>query len=318
MENLFARIRQMGFIIIIGICLIMYVGFGFVYVQQAPKQKDLEEQIQKAFLVVSKPLPSMEELQTKYDEVNLALAPLALPQALEIIVGIAERSGIDVRPESGKFYIPPPGKPEKKKMGVGTYQILSFNRIKVQGDYESVMAFIADLDSGQTLKTMLLKKVDMSQIVIRFGEEEAARRAEFREVLAAVIDMMANNGLTEIPNPINYDGGTATNDMRAFPDNTTTAAEKGYTGKGSPKDGYVLYQHDQIFTDNATEFETVSYITIPTTQYYYTCEADGTVRQLDGPDVATATEYFGSTEVDIETVATLDVDLYTKPAEVEG
>ena len=130
----------------------------------------------------------------------------------------------------------------------------------------------------------------------------------------AVIEMMANNGLTEIPNPLNYDGGTATNDMMAFTDNTTTAAEKGYTGTGTPKDGYVLYQHDQISTDNTTEFETVSYITIQNTQYYYTCEADGRVRQFDGPNVTTATEYFSSEEVDIKTVAVLNVDLYTKPA----
>jgi len=132
-------------------------------------------------------------------------------------------------------------------------------------------------------------------------------------VSAVVIEMMANNGLTKIPNPINYEGGTATNDMTAFTDNTTTAAEKGYTGTGNPKDGYVLYEHDQISTDNTTEFETVSYVTMPTTQYYYTCEAKGKVRQFDGPDVATATEYLSSEKVDMETVANLNVVLYTKP-----
>lgn len=315
MENLFARIRRMAFIVIIGVCLIIYVGFGFVYLQQGPKQEDLEEQIHKTMLIVSKPLPSMEKLQAKYDEVNLALAPLAVPDALEMIVGIARESGIDVDPANGKFHIPPPSAPKETKMGEGTYRILSLQHIRVQGDYDSVMSFVSDLDSGKTMQTMVLRRVELSQIEIKFPEEEAARRAEFREVAAAVIDMMASNGLTEIPNPINYDGGAATNDMMAFTDNTTTAAEKGYTGMGTPKDGYLLYQHDQISADNTTEFETVSYITMQNTQYYYTCEADGTVRQFDGPDVATATEYLGSEEVKIRTVATLDVDLYTKPAE---
>jgi len=313
MENLFDRIRRIGFVVILGVCLIIYAGFGFVYLQQGPKQTDLEEQINKTMLIVSKPLPSMEELQARYDEVNLALAPLAVPDALQIVVGIARESGIDVDPTNGNFHIPPPPGPQEMKVSEGTYQVLSLGGIRVRGDYDSVMSFISDLDSGKTVKTMVLRKVEVSQAEIRLGEEEAARRAEFREVSAAVIDMMANNGLTGIPNPINYDGGTATNDMTAFTDNTTTAAEKGYTGTGTPKDGYVLYEHDQISTSNTTEFETVSYITMPTTQYYYTCEADGTVRQFDGPDVATTTEYLSSEEVDIETVANLDVVLYTKP-----
>lgn len=313
MENLFARIRRIGFVVIIGVCLIIYAGFGFVYLQQGAKQADLEEQISKTMLIVSKPLPSMEELQAKYDKVNLALAPLAIPDALQIIVDIARESGVDVDPASGKLHIPPPSGPQEKKMGESTYHILSLSGISVKGDDDSVMSFISDLDSGKTMETIVLEKVEIRQIEIGLGEEEAARRAEFRDVSAAVIEMMANNGLTKIPDPINYDGGTATNDMMAFTDNTTTAAEKGYTGTGNPKDGYVLYKHDQISTDNTTEFETVSYITVPTTQYYYTCEADGTVRQFDGPDVATATEYLSSEEVDMETVANLNVVLYTKP-----
>ena len=313
MENLFARIRRMGFVVIIGVCLIIYAGLGFVYLQQGPKQADLEEQISKTMTIVSKPLPSMEELQAKYDGVNLALAPVTIPEALQIVVDIARDSGVDVDPGSGKFQIPPPSGPQEKKMGESNYQILSLSGIRVQGEDSSVMSFISDLDSGKTMKTLVLNKVEIKQIEIGLGEGEAARRAEFRDVSASVIEMMANNGLTEIPNPINYDGGTATNDMAAFTDNTTTAAEKGYIGTGTPKDGYVLYKHDRVFTDNTTEFETISYITMPTTQYYYTCEADGKVRQFDGPDVATATEYLSSEKVDMETIANLNVVLYTKP-----
>jgi len=57
----------------------------------------------------------------------------------------------------------------------------------------------------------------------------------------------------------------------------------------------------------------VNYISNSTTTYYYTCEVDGTIRQFDGSDAATAKEHFSSEEVKTETVATLDVDLYTKP-----
>jgi len=128
-----------------------------------------------------------------------------------------------------------------------------------------------------------------------------------------------------IPNPVSFDGGVATNLMgddpdtgetvEGFPDITTLADEKGYTGTGSPRDGYVLYGHNKIDPDDTTQFVTVNYIATLTTTYYYTCEADGTVRQFDIADVALATEYLGSEESKIETVATVDVDIYTKPGE---
>jgi len=312
---LLPRIGRMAFLVIIGVCLIIYIGVGIVYLQQGPKQKNLQEQINKTAVIVQKPLPDMKKLQAEYEAVQQALAPMSIPEVLEVIVDIAEKNGIDVDPSSGRFHIPPPPGPQAKKIGEGTYQILSIGGIKAQGDYESVMAFISDLDSGKTLETMLLRRVELNQIEIKFGEEETARRAEFRAVIAAVRDMMAANGLSQIPHPIDYEGGVATNDMSAFPDITTTAAEKGYTGSDTPKSGYVLYEHDRILADNTTTFETESYIDQTVTQYYYTCEADGTVRQFDGPDLTTATEYFGSEEYEVETVAILSVDLYSKPAQ---
>ena len=101
--------------------------------------------------------------------------------------------------------------------------------------------------------------------------------------------------------------------LEGFPDIFTTTIDKGYSGNATPRGGYVLYNHAKILTDNTTRFETVSYITVLTTKYYYTCEADGTVRQFDGADADTATEYLGSEEFKIEVVVTVDVDIYTKP-----
>ena len=314
MQVLLAKIRHVGFIVILGVCVIIYVGLGSVYIQQGPKQKDLEGQIMKTMVVVNKPLPSMEELQAKYDDVNEALAPIEIPDALAKIVGIAEKSGIDVSLEGKKFKINPPGNPGKKKMGEGTYLVFTFSNIKAQGDFDAVMNFVSDLDKGATLKTMILKKADFKWIKINLAEEEVARRAEFRAVIQAVAEMMSENNLEVIPQPVASGEDAAVNDMAAFPDVATTVKSKGYTGAGEPRGGYLLYEHDRIIADNTTEYETVSYIDMPFTEYYYTCEGDGSVRQFDGPDLETAAEYLDSEEVVFDTLATVSVDLYTKPS----
>ena len=75
----------------------------------------------------------------------------------------------------------------------------------------------------------------------------------------------------------------------------------------------MLYSHDKISTGDTTQFETISYINKLTTTYYYTCEADGTVRQFSEANVATATEFLDSETSKIEHVAFVDVDIYTLP-----
>jgi len=325
LKNLIARFWPTGFLFVIGFILIIYVALGFLYLQQGVQQRELEEQIVKLGAVVSKPLPSGEELLAEYEECNLALAPMTDRDAIAVLVSIAEKNGIDTEEDSGKFRVPS-ATFSQAPVGGGSYQLLSFKNIHVQGDYDNVMAFIADLDSDKTLKTiMVLTRVDTSQIEVRFEGEEGDRRAEFRNVASAVEKMMSDIDLLEIPNPMSFAGGVAVNLMgddpdteetvEGFPDITTTAAEKGYTGTDSPRDGYVLYMHDKISADDTTQFKTVSYITILTTTYYYTCEADGTVRQFNGADVLTATEYLSSEESKMETIATVSVDIYTKPEE---
>jgi len=313
MQGILTRIRRMGFLVVVGVCVIIYVGLGFFYMQQGPQQKDLEERIRKTLVVVNKPLPSMEELQAKYDKVNEALVPVETPEALAIIVDIARKSGIDVSPEGGMFHISPPSGPSARKMGERTYNVLSFGDIRAQADFNAIMAFISDLDAGTTMETMILKKVDLSWVKLQLEAEEAARRAEFSAVIQAVSSMMKDNRLDKILNPINHEGGVATNKMTAFPDAITTARQKGYTGKGTPSEGYLLYGHDRITADNTSVYQEMNYIDQSVTEYYYTCEADGTVRQFDGPDVETATEFFGSEEAVYDTVARLAVELYFKP-----
>ena len=326
-QSLLTRFRRMGALFLIGIFLVIYIAIGIVYFQQGSEQRELEEQIitiTRLSLIVAKDLPSDEELRAddeKLREVNLALAPMTDSVAIAKLVSIAEKSGIDVDKDAGKLRISPATVREEKRGG-STYQVLSFTGITVQGDYDKVMAFIRDLDSGETLETMVLKKVTIKEVEVIFVGEEGARRAEFRDVAAAVSAMMADNGLHDIPVPMSRADGVASNLMgddpdteetvEGFPDITTLAVDKGYTGTGSPRDGYVLYGHDKISTDDTTTFSIVSYITILTTTYYYTCEADGTVRQFDGANVARVMEYVGSEESKTETVVIVDVDIYTK------
>jgi len=323
LKNIITRLGPTGGLFLIGFILIVYIAIGFLYFQQSGKQKELEEQITKLSAVISRPLAPADELHAKCDEISENLTPMTDSEYIEKLVSIAEQSGIDIDEDSRKFLVPS-AIYRQTKMGGGTYNLISFQKITLAGDPDSVMAFILDLDSGATLPTMVLKKVIINEKTLQISDEEQARRAEFRDVVAAVDAMMMdNNLLLRIPNPMSADKGIATNLMgdnpgvevatQGFPDVTTTAAQKGYTGDGAPRNGYVLYRHDIISPEYPDEYDTVSYYPSLTTQYYYTCEADGTVRQWDGPNVATAAEYLGMEESVTELTAVLDVDIYTKP-----
>ena len=186
-------------------------------------------------------------------------------------------------------------------MGGGTYQVLAISNIRAQGDYDNVMAFVTKIDSSEILQTMVLKSAHVSQFEFGGSEEEEIRQQEFYTTFLAVRDMMADNDLSEIPYPMDFAGGLATNKMgddpdtrdkiEGFPDIISTVDQKGYIGEESPRNGYVLYKHDKIVATDTDNFTTVSYVDELETEYYYTCEADGTIRQFDGPDVTTATEY---------------------------
>ncbi len=181
-KNLLIRFRQSGALVLIGFSLIIYIAFGFVYFQQNSQQRELEEQVAKISLILIKPLPSEEKLKAEYDEVNLALASVTDDaKAIAMLVGIAEKSGIDVDPDSGKLVVPS-ATVKEEKVGGGTYQVFSFKNISVQGDYSNVMAFISDLDSGETQETIVLKKITIGQIEVK-GEGEEEARTETRATL---------------------------------------------------------------------------------------------------------------------------------------
>ena len=171
-KRLLTRFRQSAVLVLIGFFLIIYIAFGFVYFQQSSQQKELEEQTTNISLILTKPLPNIEKLQAEYDEVSQSLAPMTDSKVIAMLVSIAEESGIDIDESAGKFRVPSAAVREEK-VGEGNYEVLSFKNISVQGNYNNVMAFISDLDSGETLKTMVLKRVTISQIEIKGeGEEE--------------------------------------------------------------------------------------------------------------------------------------------------
>ncbi|MFC1992311.1 hypothetical protein ACFLV3_00685 [Chloroflexota bacterium] len=321
MEDLLSRLRRMGGLFLIGILVIACVAFGIDYISQGARQSGLREQIDQVSQTVAKPLPSAEKLQQEYDDVKLALSPLTAKEALDIIIDIARDSGIGVDDTSkNKFRIPPQEPMGEKKIGEHNYRLLSFNNIVAQGDYDSVMAFISSLESGKLLETLVLKSVVVRSTDPKIMEDKEAGVAEFKAVSEAVVAMMADNGITRIPDPADYAVGIAQNQMgfvlgtinKGFPDFTTTAKSKGYIGIDTPNPGYLLYEHDMIDPEDTTVYTTVSYLLMAQTRHFYTCETDGTVRQWSIPNVAGATEYLSSGEAKAEYTVTLGIDIYTE------
>jgi len=130
------------------------------------------------------------------------------------------------------------------------------------------------------------------------GEDEASA-TEKANIQTAVIAMMVDNGLSAIPNPVNVAGGAATQTMTAFPDATSTVANagkvtdpEGYAyADATDTAGYLLYTHDitgsAVAGPNPDQTD-ANYLATNSTEYFYTCEGDGTVRQWD--DAAMTTE----------------------------
>ncbi len=127
------------------------------------------------------------------------------------------------------------------------------------------------------------------------GEEEA-RQTEFSTVQVAVHQMMVDNEISSIPNPaFAFAGGAGTDAMTGFPDSTSDWAAVG--GKTTDPDGtayavgdvagYLLANHDKTGGGAAGPY--ADYVGMTTSAYYYTCEADGTIRQF--ADAGLVTEY---------------------------
>ena len=124
------------------------------------------------------------------------------------------------------------------------------------------------------------------------GEEEAAD-TELHNIQLAVTSMMLENGITSIPGASGSTSGTATlNDMTSFPDSTSSDplrfAWAANDAALTEIPGYRLFGN-QVIVDadgdgwvsvaSGDGFELVNYVVVNTTTYFYTCDADGTVKQ---------------------------------------
>jgi hypothetical protein len=144
--------------------------------------------------------------------------------------------------------------------------------------------------------TYVLTKVGDKWLISEGTEtsEIDTRKIEKANIESATTALMEENERTTIPNPHNVAGGVAFKDMAAFPDNTSACTvdkvndptDTAYTA--NDKDGYILYSHDKT-ADGSSSAGLVNYIHMPDTIYYYTCEADGTIRLWS--DAAMTTEY---------------------------
>ena len=116
------------------------------------------------------------------------------------------------------------------------------------------------------------------------GEEEA-KETEYANIQSAVISMMTDNKLSQLPAGTFVTSGSETNDMGAFPSDAVCATDKLLDPDGvaytvtTDKDGYILYQHD-IIADGA-QTGLVNYVATQTTSYWYYVDANGTVYQED-------------------------------------
>ncbi|MBI2850731.1 MAG: hypothetical protein HYX80_06790 [Chloroflexi bacterium] len=327
-KTLLARYRQTAFLFFAGLALIVDIALGVLYFQQAPERRTLQAQINTLNVLLRNPLPDPKTLEAELEPINLALTPIADNVSIAMLLDIARKNGIDISEQSGKFSVP-----IASHSSSGTFQLQSFRGIQMQGDPEAVMAFIRLLDSDEmltppgssaprTVVRAVTRVAIEDNIEVTPGDKEAERRAEFRGIIDAVKRMMSDNRIIRLPHPLSISLGRASNRMGddpntptlldGFPDVTTTAAEKGYTGNATPRNGYLLWEHDKINSDNTTRYTTTNYTQTLNTTYYYTAEEDGTVRQWSSFNVFSSTEYTDSGPTKLELKANLDIDFYFK------
>jgi prepilin-type N-terminal cleavage/methylation domain-containing protein len=110
------------------------------------------------------------------------------------------------------------------------------------------------------------------------GETEAAD-TEFANIQSAVVAMMVDNLITELPSPVLE--ANATNNMAAFPDTSAIGVGKKTDPNGDSyqpffdKGGYILYEHD-LWADGKKE-NLVNYVATQHTKGTYYVDPSGTV-----------------------------------------
>ena len=323
LRSLLARYGSMGALIFVGFLLFIYAGLVVVYLQQDTVQAELKVQIDRTEAIAATPLADPSELEAEAAIVRAELTAPTRDEAIKWLVDIVAKHGVDINPEAGKLVISPNSiKTGPSEVGGGSYQIMSFEDIRIQSSYANVMALIDDLDAGATKETVVLTSLEFRSPgggAAGGGAEGLTGVAEFNRVQMAVTEMMADNNLTVIPNPIDFAGDVASNDMAAFPDSTSgwlgspggkNFDAEGDTYRDGDAPGYVLYDHDN--DADGLIGGLVDYMGgIAETGWFYTCEADGTVQQFLTAEVSDEEALVAQYEVNV----VLSVDIYSLESE---
>ena len=132
-----------------------------------------------------------------------------------------------------------------------------------------------DLQAGRSLKIALVLSIALllGSLALQVWNRGSGSSgdAELRAVQAAVINLMVENGVRLLPNPVK----DPTGDMGGFPDAVTPPEMKGLTGGDKP--GYVLFGHDMVADGSA--FGPVNYVSARLTTWTYTVTPGGMVYQ---------------------------------------
>ncbi|MFC1963499.1 hypothetical protein ACFLVL_02640 [Chloroflexota bacterium] len=111
--------------------------------------------------------------------------------------------------------------------------------------------------------------------------EEEYQNTEYRSTQTAVNNMMVDNGLSHLAQPQTM----VTNDMTKFPDTSVCEIDKLADSDGNAfsrwrdLDGWVIWQCDVVADSTRLAADLVNYVTMQTTAYWYTIDAQGNITQ---------------------------------------
>ena len=178
-QQLRARFWALIMPILIGLFVIIYAAMGLIYFQQQREQSDLEALIDQRTATVSQPVELSEEEEANYEAAQQAITTGLVDEdeirifredVIEKVLEIAETLGFDADDITSFTYS---DNLRTETIGETSYKVIPF-QIKIEGDYNKVIAFISTLDSMPDMKTFVLKDVD-----ITIGAEKTVAELDF-------------------------------------------------------------------------------------------------------------------------------------------
>lgn len=148
---------------IVGFFLIIYAGFGFVYIQKQSEWREINEQLIPALTALERPAPDTVALANQLAEAESDFdnAWAELPQADQVIdlydalVEVAESSDVELVSISA-------AQPKGENYQGLTYHVISYS-LSVQGYKNDILYFVSSLvDGPQLLHTCRVGNLSMN------------------------------------------------------------------------------------------------------------------------------------------------------------